>query len=80
MLRKWLAMDSKFPKQMVLPRANLPLVWRFSSVTIASSMNEPSKHSDECTLQIPLPGVPTVSIFCTGKSHGLEYHALCLAV
>jgi hypothetical protein len=30
-------------------------------------MNEPSKHSEESVLQIPLLGVPNISVSCTGK-------------
>jgi hypothetical protein len=30
-------------------------------------MMEPSEWLEEKTLQIPLPGVPTVGVFCTGK-------------
>jgi hypothetical protein len=37
-------------------------------------MNEPSKHLEKITLQIPLPGIPIVGVFCTGNKQGLQDH------
>jgi hypothetical protein len=33
-------------------------------------MSEPSEHLNESTLQIPLPGVTTVGVFCISKIQG----------
>jgi hypothetical protein len=33
-------------------------------------MMEPSEQLVESTLQIPLPGTPTVSVFCIGMIYG----------
>jgi hypothetical protein len=37
-------------------------------------MNEPSKHLEESTLQIILPGAPIVGVFYTNNKRGLQYH------
>jgi hypothetical protein len=35
-------------------------------------MSEPSKHSEESTLQISLPDAPTIGVFCTSNKQGLQ--------
>jgi hypothetical protein len=61
-------MNSTLLKQMVLSREKTSLGKRSPPMAVTNADNETIRTvSTESTLQIPLPGVPTIGVFCTGK-------------
>jgi hypothetical protein len=61
-------MNSRFPKQMLSPREK-PSHDKHSLPAVVMNANDGTigTSGGKSTLQIPLPSVSTISVFCTGK-------------